>query len=98
RAVRFHYFAGNTNGVTKVIFTRDHRLQRTFRQGAVTDLAAARAAKPSGFADRERREIIMQQKPLRLFAAAVSIDHLRFLVRGERGKGEGLRFAALKNG
>jgi hypothetical protein len=51
RAVRFHYFAGNTNGITKVIFTRDHRLKRTFRQCAVADLAAARAAKPSGFAD-----------------------------------------------
>src|SRR5437762_698709 len=40
----------------------------------------------------------MQQKPFRLFAAAVGIDHLRFLDWREGGECEGLGFAALKNG
>src|SRR5437762_4061243 len=40
----------------------------------------------------------MQQKAFRLFAAAIGIDHLRFLDWREGGEGEGLGFAALKNG
>ena len=40
----------------------------------------------------------MKQETFRLFAAAVSIDHLRFLDRGESGERESLRFSALKNG
>src|SRR5207249_11201138 len=90
RAIRFHYFAGYADGVTKIIFTRHHRLERTFRQGAVADLAPAGAAKPSSFANSERRGTVMQQKPLRLFAADVGIDHLLFLDWREGGQCEGL--------
>ena len=53
RTVRFHDFAGNADGVTKIIFARDDRLERTFRQRAVADLAPARAAKSSRFRRRE---------------------------------------------
>src|SRR5437762_2682762 len=49
------------------------------------------------FAYAERRKIVMQNEPLRLFAAAVSIDHLRFFDRRECGEGERLGLAALEN-
>ena len=39
----------------------------------------------------------MQNEPLRSFATAVSIDHLRLFNRRERGQGECLCFAALEN-
>jgi hypothetical protein len=40
----------------------------------------------------------MQNEPLRLFAPAVSINHLRFLDWGERSQRNCLCFAALENG
>ena len=40
----------------------------------------------------------MQKEALRLFAAAVGVDHLRFFDRRERGERERLGFAALENG
>ena len=39
----------------------------------------------------------MQNEPFRLFAAAVSINHLRLLDRRERGQRDRLSFAALEN-
>ena len=40
----------------------------------------------------------MQNEPLRLLAAPVSIEHLRFLDRRQRGKRDRLGLAALENG
>ena len=39
----------------------------------------------------------MQNEPLRSFAAAVSINHLRFLDGRQRGERDRLGFAALEN-
>src|SRR5438874_4366175 len=78
RSVRFHDFAGDTNGVTKIVCARHDWFERALCQGSVANLAPARPAGPPGFADAEWRKIVMQNEPLRLFAAAVSIDHLRF--------------------
>ncbi len=72
-------------------------LERSLRQGAVTDLATAGAAGPSGLAHAERRETVMQEKALRGFSATVSIDVLRFFNGRERHERERLRFAALEN-
>ena len=64
----------------------------------MADLAPARAAGSPRFAHAERREVVVQNEPLRLFAAAVSVQHLRFFDRRQSGQGECLRFAALENG
>jgi len=40
----------------------------------------------------------VQNEPLRLLAATISIEHLRLLDRCQRGKRKRLGFAALKNG
>ena len=63
----------------------------------MTDLATAGAAGPAGLAHAERREIVMQEKALRGFAATVGVDVLRFFDGRERHERERLRFAALEN-
>ena len=97
RSVRFHDFAGNSNGVTKIVFARHDRLEGALCQRPMANLASARPAGASRFADAERRKIVMQNEPLRLFAAAISIDHLRLFDRRECGEGERLGLAPLEN-
>ena len=63
----------------------------------MADLATARAAGAAGFADAERREVVMQDETLRCFAAAVGVDVLRFFDRRQGGERERLGFAALEN-
>src|ERR1700694_4608872 len=63
----------------------------------MTDLTPARAAGPTGFADTEWREIVVQNETLRNFAATVGVDVLRFFDWRERHKRERLGFAALEN-
>src|SRR5215471_18198681 len=63
----------------------------------MTNLPSSRRACPSCFAHTKRREIVMQNKTLRLFATAVRINHLRFFDGCQGREGECLSFAALKN-
>src|SRR6516164_4502659 len=63
----------------------------------MTNLPSSRRACPSCFAHTKRREIVMQNKTLRLFASAVRINHLRFFDWSESCEGQCLSFAALKN-
>src|SRR5437879_933465 len=98
RSIRFHDLARDANGVTKVVFARHNRFERTLRQSTVADLAPACATGATGLSHTERRKIVMQNKTLRSFAAAVGVDVLRFFDRSERGEREGLSFAALENG
>src|SRR6188472_931187 len=62
------------------------------------DLASTGTACPPRFAYAKWRKIVVQNEPLRLFAAAVSIKHLRLLDRRQRSEGDRLGFSALKNG
>src|SRR5438046_2592286 len=64
----------------------------------MTDLATAGAAGATGFADAERREIIMKEEALRGLTAAISVNVLRFFDGREGDERERLRFAALENG
>ena len=73
------------------------RLERTLGQRAVADFATAGAAGAAGFADAERREVVMEKEALRGFAATVGVDVLRFFDRRERDERERLGFAALEN-
>ena len=86
RAVRFHDLARDANRVAKIVFARHDRLDRTFRQSAMTDLTPPGSAGPTSFANTERWKIVMQNETLRLFAAAVSVDHLRFFDRRQCGE------------
>ena len=63
----------------------------------MADFAAARATEATGLTDAERREIVMQKEALRIFAATIGVDHLRFFDRRERRKRHRLGFAALEN-
>src|SRR5207249_9784034 len=92
-----HDLARDADGVTKIAFTRYHRFEGTLRQRTVTDLAPPGPARSSRFAHTERRKIVVQNEPLRLLAAPVSIEHLRFLDRRQRGQRDRLGFAALEN-
>ena len=59
-AIRFHDLARDADRVTEIVRARNNRLERTLGQRAVTNFATARAAGASGFADAERREVVMK--------------------------------------
>src|ERR1700757_381446 len=61
------------------------------------DFAAACATGTTGLTHAGRWGIIMEDKPLRLLAAAVSVDHLGLFNRRQRGQRQRLRFTALEN-
>ncbi len=98
RSVRFHNLAGDANRVAKVFFARYHGFKRAFGERAMADLASPGCAGSSGFSDAEGRKVVMQNKTLRLFSAAVRIEHLRFFRRRQCGQGQRLRFAPLEQG
>ncbi len=92
-AVGFHHFADHADGVGEIFRARDDRLDRTLGQGAMTDLAAARATESAGFTDAERREVVMEDEALGIFAASVGVDHSVPLrsARASRGPEPGFR-------
>ena len=96
RTVRFHDLAAHAHGIREFVDRRDDRIDGAFRQRAMADFAAARAAGPAGFADAERREVVMQNKAFGRFAAGVAVEILSFIGRSESREADGLRFAPLK--
>ena len=60
----------------------------------MADFAAARAAQEFHFADRERREIVVQHEALERFVLEKQIEALLVFLGAERGGGERLRLAA----
>ena len=97
RAVRFHDFRGNTNRIRELFFARKHGNEGTFRERTVTDFAATGRAEFSAFANRERREIVVENKGFRLRSAGKPVKLLRILRSSERRDDESLRFAALED-
>ena len=63
-AVGFHDFAGDADGVGKILLGRDDWLDGPLGERAVADFAAARAAGAAGFADGEVREVVVQDEAL----------------------------------
>src|SRR5262245_60015316 len=63
----------------------------------MADLTPAGSACSPSFAYAKRRKIIVQNEPLRLFATAIGVQHLRFLDRSQRSQRDGLSFSTLKN-
>src|SRR5207245_4456255 len=84
--------------VTKIVLVRHNGFQRTLRKRTMANLAAAGPARPSRFSYAKWRKVVMQNEPLRLFAAAVGIEHLRLLDRRQRSERHRLSFPTLKNG
>src|SRR5947207_12409869 len=64
----------------------------------MADLTPARSAGSPGFAHAERREIVVQNESLGLFAAAVGIEHLCLFDRRQSRQRERLGLAPLENG
>src|SRR5262245_15682882 len=93
RTVGFGDLGNDTDRVRKLGRCRQHRVDRSPGKFAVTDLAAAGRADAAGFADRERREIIVQQERL-LVRALQGIDELLVFGSAERRHHERLGLAA----
>ena len=79
-----------------LVHRRNDRLDGALGERAVADFAAARAAGAAGFADAERREVVVQDEALRGLAAGVAVEILGFVGGRERREGDRLRFAALE--
>ena len=79
--------------VREIGFGRHHRRERALGQSAMADLATAGAAHRLDFADRKRREVVVQHEALPHFA----VDHFDLLlvvVGAERDGDERLRLTA----
>ena len=63
----------------------------------MADLAAARAADRPHFADRERREVVVEHELLRVLVEQ-AVDALLVAAGAERDRDQGLRLAALEHG
>ena len=83
--------------VEELLFGRHHRHERPLRERAVADLAPAGAAQELHFADRERREGVVQDEAL-VGLAFDRFDLLRVVVGAERGGDERLGLAAREDG
>ena len=97
RPVRLEDVRHDANRVGERFFRRKHRQQRALGERAVTDFAAAGAAHELHFADRERREVVVQHEP----AVGLALDRFDLLLvvrRAERHGDERLRFAAREHG
>ncbi len=91
RAVRFEDLGDDPDGVGELLLGRDGRKDGFFSQGAVADLPASGAAEEAGFADRERREVVMQHEPfLDFLAQAVQALGVLDRAQGDCGQGLGL--------
>ena len=93
RAVRLEDVGDDADGVGELLFGGNHRRQRALGQRAVADLAAAGAAQELHFADRERREVVVEHEAL----PRLAVDHLDLLLivgGAERRGHQRLGFAA----
>src|SRR6516225_5579955 len=97
-AVRLRDLRHHAQRVGKFVVRRQDRMDGAPGELAVTDLAAARPAHSSGLADREWREVVMQEErllvgplqrvdPLLILAGAQRCYHQRLgLAAGEQGR------------
>ena len=97
RSVRLEDVRHDADGVRELLLGRKERRQRAFCQRAVSDLAPAGPAQERHFADRERREVVVEHEALPLLALE-ALDLLRIVGRAERAGDERLRLAAREHG
>src|SRR5690606_15505243 len=92
---RFENLGDDADDVRERGHVRHHRRDTALGQIAVTDLASFRRAEHAGFADAERRKVVMEHERLLAFPAE-RIDDLRIATRAERRDNEWLRLATGK--
>ena len=92
-AVRLEDVGDDADGVGEGLLARQDGRERAAGQDAVADLAARRAAHELHLADREGREVVVEQE-LVLALALVLLDDLGVVGGAERGGDERLRLAA----
>ena len=85
RAVRLGDLRDDADRVGELVLRRQHRMDRAPGELAVADLAALGAAHAAGLADREGREVVVQQEGL-LVGALQRVDPLLVLAGAERGR------------
>ncbi len=95
RAVGFQNVTDHANRVREIFGGRQDRRDAAFGQAAVTDFATTRAADRATFADRERREVVIQHELLAVLVHQ-AIDALFVAGRAQRDRDQGLRFATLE--
>ena len=94
RTVRFQNVAHDAHRVGERLVIGNHGGERAFRQRAVPDFAAARAAHEAHFAHAERREVVVQHEALRCFRRVQQFNALFVVLGAERRRHQRLRFAA----
>ena len=95
--VRFENVGDHADGVGELLGIGEHRLDASFGQRPVADLAPARAANRPDFAHRERGEVVVEHELLGVFVDQ-PVNAL-FIAAGSQGDGDQcLGFAALKDG
>ncbi len=88
-----HDLGDQADGVGEFLRLRQQRMDRAPGELAVADFAASGRADAAGFADREGREVVMQQE--RFFVGALQrVDELLVLAGAERGDDQRLGFTA----
>ena len=80
----------------KVRVIRQNGFQRAARQGAMSNLAAARRAKAADFANRVMREVVMEQEAAFDFALLQIVHELLVFFRAQGRGDNGLSFTARK--
>ena len=79
--------------VGKFRVRRQHRMNSAPGELAVADFTPSRSAEPAGFADREGREVVVQQESL-LVGSLQRVDELLVFTCAERRHHQRLRFTA----
>src|SRR5882724_7055304 len=97
RRVRFKNVGDDAHGVGPFFHIRKNRGDRAFRQRSVPDFTTACAAHEANFANRERREVVVQEEALLAFALE-AFEALLVVGGAESGCDQGLGFAACEDG
>ena len=98
RAVGGHDLGDDADAVWERILGRENRNERAFGEGAVADFATAGADETAGFADGERREVVMKEERFRGRAAGEAVHLLGFFRGPEGDDSDVLGVAALEHG
>src|SRR5713226_7793578 len=96
--IGFQNVGDEAHGVGKIRFGRKQVHQRALRESAMADFAAARASKEFHFTDAERREVVVQHEAVELVLLEEQVQALHVFLGAQGQSGEGLGFAAGKEG
>ncbi|OYW19304.1 MAG: hypothetical protein B7Z55_09120, partial [Planctomycetales bacterium 12-60-4] len=92
-AVRFRDVGDHANRVRELFFGGNHPLHRAFGQGPVADFPATGSADRTDFANRVRREVVVEHKPLSELRIQ-PVDTLRIARGSQHNRRQRLGFTA----